>query len=116
MKITHGVKNSVRFKAEQDKKRAQTALDITLRKPEFSNFLSNWIIEFDIETGDLLYFFPISDINKLKEEDKKSFIQEVRKNWIDANFKILAQKELSEKNKKYNVGFSSLFFRLKSLI
>ena len=116
MKITHGAKNSVRFKADQDTNRAQAALDIALRKPEFSNFLSNYTNGFDENTGDLLYFFPISDINKLQEEDKTNFIQEVRKNWIHANFKILAQKELSEKNKKYNVGFGSLFFRLQSLI
>ena len=116
MKITHGAKNSVRFKAEQDTKRAQVALDITLRKPEFSIFLSNYVNGFDDDTGDLLYFFPTSDINKLKEVDKKNFVQDIKKNWIDAKFQILAEKDLSEKNKNFHVGFRSLFFRLKSLI
>ena len=115
MKTTNGMKDNLCFDENENKERADEALNITLRKQEFWCFISGCTHGFDVDTGDVLYFFPLLDIKRLKEEDKKRFLDDIKKNWVDANFEILEEKELAG-DEYFHVGFRSLFFRLKSLI
>jgi len=115
MKTTNGMKDNVCFAENQNTLRAKEAMDITLRKEKFYRVLSGWTDGYDIDTGDVLYFFPLHDLYNLGEERKKKFLENIKKNWIDAKFEIIEEKELAG-DEYFHVGFCSLFFRLKSLI
>lgn len=115
MKMESGMKDNLCFGENENTKRADAAFSITMRKFMCDVNVGGYTMGYDEDTGDVLYFFPLYDIGEWRKEDRERYFADAIKNWKDASFEIVEQKEMSGEE-YFHVGFESLFFRLKSLI
>ena len=104
----------IRFEQNENTKRAVEAMRITHKNGPFWHI--GWFYWVDVDTRDVLFYFPINDFYKLSKENKEFFIEDLKRKWIDANFEILEHKVLSADEEYPYQLWHSLFFRLKSLI
>ena len=104
----------IRFEQNENTKRAVEAMRITHKNGKFWHI--GWFYAIDVDTGDVLFCFPIYDFYKLSKEDKEFFIEDLKRNWINANFEILEYKFLGVDEKYAYQLWNRLFFRLKSLV
>ncbi len=111
MNTTNGMDHTLCFGNTPNTKRAAEVLKTVICKAPFKN----WTSGYDIYTDDVLYFFPLQDINYSHYKNSKKFFELIKMEWKKANFEIVDEKDLAE-DEHFHVGFSSHFFRLKSLI
>ena len=113
---TESMNNNVCFGKNEYTERAEEAMQTTLAELRYEFCFSGWLCGFDVDTLDVLYFFPIEDTGKsgFTESDRANHISKAKKNWRKIYFEIVEEKELAE-FEEFPVGFKSLFFRLRSL-
>jgi len=115
MKTKNGIIGNLCYIKNNNTKRAEEALKTVLRKKSFWFLLSGYISCYNLETGDILFFFPLADFSKITEKTREKFIADTTKAWNKANFEVIEQSKLSE-DVYPPISFRSLFFRLKSRV
>ena len=111
--MRNGMKDNLSFERNGNVKRADNAFNEAITHSDCK--ISRWASGFDEDTGDVLFFIPLSDLNNLDTKKKEKFLRSIRKGWLSAKFKILEEEELSGEE-YFHVGYRSQFFRLKSTI
>ena len=86
----------------------RNAFGTSLRR--FPIMLKNYVSIVDEDSGDIVYFFPLNDINKCPQEIKKIVLDDLISNWKKAGFSV-KQENYPE---KYNIGFLPLIYRLSA--
>lgn len=85
----------------------RNALSIPLKR--YSVLLKNYVCIVDEETKDVIYLFPVSDINKAGKDLKQIVISDVKNNLKKAGLKIADEKATF--SDLYRIGFISHMFR-----
>ena len=109
------MKNSLCFDKNSNVERALEATQVSLLKSWESRDLniSGFTCGFDQDTGDVLFFFPLEDLERLSKENREHLFNSLKHDWNTANFTILEEREGSG-YEYFHVGFAHLFFRLQS--
>lgn len=106
---------SICFKETPNTLRARGAFGEILKSTDFrGNDTFGWAYGVEKETGDVIFFFPITILNNLGSK-KDFFLTRLRDSWIEAKFEIIDEKNL-EPNEFAGIGFPCICFKLRSLI
>lgn len=97
------------YKYNPNSEKARKAIDTTFKR--FSTMIKNYVLVFEDDSPDLIYLFPLNDINKVGKELKQIVIGELRKAWTNAGFNI--KEEKPQLNDTYRIGFMALMYRLE---
>lgn len=106
------MEGNLSFATTEHTTRASIAANCIINK---SNSIYNVVCGFDLDTGDVLFFFPIDFLDGYSEEEQKQLTQKLRESWIFSNFEIIEETELSW-NAYPEVRFCSYCYRLRSTI
>lgn len=81
--------HNLSLESNENTERANKAFYQALRNNEkFWYTITGYNYGFDIDTGDVLYFFQCKDFDRLTEELRKELISVLRQNWEEAQFRF----------------------------
>ena len=99
------------YKFNKNAEKARAALNAPLNR--FSVVLKNYVSILDDSSDDILYFFPLNDMNKAGKEIKEIVLEDLRTNWKKAGFTILEERCVI--GNEFKLGFMAVLFRLKKV-